>query len=561
MSLITTKRLAVVTVAMVLLAYPLIYLGNYAGDAQVHLIYGENAAHGRFFEFNQGEPSAGVTSPGFMLLLAGLFKVAPDSIVPALMKATNLLAWYGLVLIFFLLARRILRSGTWALFAALAVGLMPGSVYNSTIGMENGIFGMLVIAWVYYAVRTGWFEPHGSGTGDLLRDLGAGGLLGVACWVRPEGYLVAGAAVSFRAVIWLRSDTRIYELIRHSMATLVPLLALAGGLAYFHYVQTGYLLPTSGSSRILMSNVASDTFHLGPLFASPKFTFRLAAYFPMALLWLAANWLFFTRKDFFGQWRTAVGFSLLVFWAFFVLYSTVLGSTHLSRYIIFIMPIMALVATAGGKWLWEWNQTQQWNKMRFVRAAGLIAAPLVLLAVYGAETNLRLGLDSQSALSRSINAVSEREEFTDELLNRLGVDGSQTVSVALQEVQLRYWLNDRIIVRSLDGRVDPLLLDHATDTGVDHLAYLDERKVDFILQLPNYNRDASAWSLARFTDLKPGESVRINRMEFTNILVEDTPSETGRGVGSSGCQGGPPSGQAPYLSWFLSVIICIDHTS
>ena len=72
MSLITTKRLAVVAVALVLLAYPLIYLGNYAGDAQVHLIYGENAAHGRFFEFNQGEPSAGVTSPGFMLLRRGV---------------------------------------------------------------------------------------------------------------------------------------------------------------------------------------------------------------------------------------------------------------------------------------------------------------------------------------------------------------------------------------------------------------------------------------------------------------------------------------------------------
>jgi hypothetical protein len=80
---------------LALVAYPLIYIGNYAGDSQVHLIYGQNAAEGAFFEFNLGEKSAGVTSPGYMLLIAGFFKVAPDVWVPAMIKATNLFFWYG----------------------------------------------------------------------------------------------------------------------------------------------------------------------------------------------------------------------------------------------------------------------------------------------------------------------------------------------------------------------------------------------------------------------------------------------------------------------------------
>jgi len=559
MSVMKAKQLAIIAALLVLLAYPILYLGNYAGDAQVHLIYGENASHGRFFEFHPGEVSAGVTSPGFMLLLAGLFKAAPDSIVPVLVKALNLLAWYGLVFVFFLLARRLLNSGWWALLATLAVGLMPGSAYNSTIGMENGIFGLTVIGWLYYTVRTGWFEPNADGTAGLLRELGSGGLLGVACWIRPEGYLVAAAALSFRAVLWIKNGNSFSSVIGQSVISFFPIVVLAGGLAYFHYTQTGVLLPTSGSSRILMSNIAPDTVHLGPVFASPKFTFRLAAYFPLALLWLAGNWLFFTRKEFLGQWRPVVGFSLLLFWVFFVLYSTLLGSVHLARYIIFIMPLLVLVAAAGGKWIWERDQVLERNRSHFIKGAALIAAPFVLLAVFGAETNLRLGLDSQEALSRSMNAVSEREEFTNKLLSRLGVDGSQTVSVALQEVQLRYWMDERIVVRSLDGRVDSVLLDYANNTGVDHLGYLKERKVDFLLDLQNYNRDKSAWSLKQLHGLSPGESKAIEGMSFTHLIAEDTPSDPSAGLDDNVCRGAGSTERAPYLQWFTAVIICIDH--
>ena len=62
---------------LALVTYPLLYIGNYAGDSQVHLIYGQNAAHGAFFEFNLGEKSAGVTSPGVHASYCGLFQSRP----------------------------------------------------------------------------------------------------------------------------------------------------------------------------------------------------------------------------------------------------------------------------------------------------------------------------------------------------------------------------------------------------------------------------------------------------------------------------------------------------
>ena len=67
------------------------------------------------------------------------------------------------------MARRVLRSGIWALFATLDVGLMPRSVYNSTIGMANGIFGLLIAVWLYYAIRTGWVELLGGDASEMLK--------------------------------------------------------------------------------------------------------------------------------------------------------------------------------------------------------------------------------------------------------------------------------------------------------------------------------------------------------------------------------------------------------
>jgi len=114
---IAMRRTFYIVSVFAILAYPLIYIGNYAGDSQVHLVYGQNAAQGAFFEFNLGEKSAGVTSPGFMLLIAGFFTAAPDSWVPAIVKAVDLVFWYGLILVIFMTAKTLLRSTVWAVIA------------------------------------------------------------------------------------------------------------------------------------------------------------------------------------------------------------------------------------------------------------------------------------------------------------------------------------------------------------------------------------------------------------------------------------------------------------
>jgi hypothetical protein len=539
---------------------PLIYIGNFAGDSQVHLIYGQNAADGDFFEFNEGEKSPGVSSPGYMLLLASFFRMAPETWVPAVVKLVNILFWYGLLIVFFLIARRLSGSTVWASIATLAAGLLPGSVYNSTIGMENGIFGFLIMLWVYLAMRSGWFKSASAIGSSWRSELALGAVMGVACWVRPEGFVVAAIALSYRALLSLSSRPVFAVAMARSAVFLAPFLVLTIGLGYFHYSQSGYLLPASGLSRILMSNIAADSWQIGPLFFSTKFTVRLLQYFPLTIFSFVGTWLLLRGSGGFSrESRDVLWFLVLLFWIFFILYSTVLGSVHLSRYVIFTMPGLALLAMVGAKWVWDHWYIAGGLKLAYGIGAMMAAFAFALGGVFIIETELRLRLDSQASLWKTIRAPKEREVFSDALFRQLGEPEMLPINIGLQEVQVRYWLDRRFVVRSLDGRVDPTLLDHATRDGVDLVGYIKDRDIAFLLATPNYNRDRALWSLKELNRLNPGESLEHRGLTFSRLPVDRTVPETTQDGGLAQSRWFADTGGIPVLLWFLNNLIRVDH--
>ena len=556
---VAVRRFILITACLALVLSPLLYIGNYAGDSQVHLIYGQNAAEGRFFEFNFGEKSPGVTSPGYMLFLASLFRLFPDMWVAAIAKATNIISWYGLVVMVFLLARRLLHSSPWAWAAALTAGLLPGSVYNSTIGMENGIFAFTVFLWIYGATRTQWFAVPCGRRISLSSELLLGFLLGLTCWLRPEGFVVAAVALSYRAVRSVGSRGEFAATLRRSGVFLIPFLIAAGGLAYFHLDQTGHLVPTSGTSRILMSKLAADTFVMGPFFFSPKFSIRLAAYFPLTALWLFGNWLVMTRRGSALRANEVVLFLILLFWTAFILYSAIIGSVHLARYTIFAMPALVLVAMVGAKWLWDFWGVPEVPQRRFRLGMTFAVLSVALAAVFLIETNLRLQLDSQASLWRVMRAPTEQEAFSEELFSRLERPDDLPIQIALQEVQIRYWLDDRFVIRSLDGRVDPVLLEFATGDAIDHIGYLHERGVQFLLDAPNYNRDSDQWSLDRLRDLDLGETRSYGGLTFLRLPT----GQPGSGTLKESTEVWPWFADADgttVLNWFLNILVRVENS-
>ena len=158
-----------------------------------------------------------------------------------------------------------------------------------------------------------------------------------------------------------------------------------------------------------------------------------------------------------------------------------------------------------------------------------------------------------------MKAPEEREAFSDALFKRLGQPEEVPIIIGLQEVQARYWLGQRFLVRSLDGRVDPVLLEHATRDSVDHIGYIKERGIQFLLATPRYNRDSNQWSLHRLSGLKPNQSVFREGLTFTGLPLADTasmgsaPRESSRSRWFAGGDG------ATVLQRYLESLIRVDR--
>lgn len=507
----TSRVFRAVGLAAVLL-YPMIFLGHYAGDAQIHLVFGESAARGDFFNFNYGEAASGETSPGFMLVLAVLYRAVEATWVPLVVKGLVLAAWYAHILLVYLLARRVIGSKRTALAAALVAGLLPGSAYNGTNGMENVLFTVLVILTVYLVSRWSWLTTTSTGTG---RDLAIGILLGLGGWLRPEGIVVGTAMIAHR-MMSVRPATK-----QWLPAALLPFLALTTLLVWFHWHFTGDLLPASGRSRV---HFGTDL-HLGPLPLSGRFLLRLVYYFPLTAFFVVGNALLLRRVSKatatpFAEPRCAV-LLVGVSWLFFIGYSTVLGGAHLGRYIMFIMPMIIIVAAAGARWAWlEWPGKWFVFNTRGARTTTFALAAIVLGAVFAVETRLRYDLGSPDELWRTLSATADRKAHSDKLLATLGRPQERPVVIAVVEAQRRYWLDERFVVRSLDGAVDARLFDFMHQGRIDHVGYLKARKVAFLGATPNYNRDPRRWSLADLSSLRPGQTVTSEGLMFGRLAEQ-----------------------------------------
>ena len=501
-------RFLVIAGVLIVLLYPLAYADVYAGDAAIHLIYAENAARGHFYEFNLGEVTAGVTSTGYMLLLAGLFRVLPAPLVPIAAKLLGSLAWFASLAFVYSAARRWLQDWRWAAAAALVCGLLPGSVHNANVGMETPFFLLWTTGWLALAARWGWFD---GAPAPLRRDIGAGALLGLGFWLRPEAVLVSAAAFPVRALsVWRRRGPTA------ALGAVLPgaaaALAVAAAVMLFHHHHSDLWLPTSGRSRMYLATLTS--WRLGPLLFDPAFAQRLLVYAPLTGLFLVGSVQLLRQRSGWGR------FAVVQFVLGFGLYSFVTGAHHLSRYTAFLLPGFVLVAGVGAQKL-----AAVFPGRRRLVLGSLAVAVAALFAVEGTIRIFNLDPRGEDRLGRRgtfgelRHAPQQRQAHSEAWLERLGQPPERPVVLAMQEVDLRYYLDNRFVVRSLDGRVDPLLLDFAAPDYVDHIGYFRARGVHFLLDAPNYIREYEhRFSLAWLQSLAPGahgshEGMRFERLD------------------------------------------------
>jgi len=483
----------------------------YAGDSVIGLIYAENASLGHYFEFNYGEKSAGITTPGFMLLTALLFNIFQSNHVPLFVIIINYLAWYGLLYFFYLLLKITNIKDPMFMICLLVVGLMPGSVYNAVLGMENGTFGFIIIFWTWLALTWGYFDKYlNKNRLNMNRQVILGTTLGIAVWIRPEAIPFLFLVIGFNYLLTFKVGFKCYlkNNIYLMLSFIIPLFLLI----YFHYDQTELLIPSSGKSRMMMGSQLD-------IFGVPvnyKFALRLIYYFPLTFFW-GIGVIILIRQSYKRLELSVELFFVLVFISFFVLYSTILGAHHLSRYVIFIIPFLVIIASIGGNWLWDnWGETVPVSLKKF-RNLFFSFMALSIIGIYSIETVIRLNMANRDGLYDAMNAQSHRIERSNLYIKLLGSPTKHPIVIGYDEVQNRYHLDDRFIVRSLDGRVDEQLLQFVNDGHYDHIGYIKHRNIQYLGEFPNHNSDTTLWSLENLKALDHGESVEREGLLFTKL--------------------------------------------
>ncbi|MFZ2586534.1 MAG: hypothetical protein WAZ18_00185 [Alphaproteobacteria bacterium] len=487
---------------VVLALFPMLFMGFLAGDAVIHLVFAENALKGDWFAFNAGEVSGGETSPGYMLLVMGLMKLVGQTYAPYAMVGLGYAAWLALLVVWFGLVRNMYPAApllAWAMVGA--VGLMPGSALNSVLGMENvllavGVAG--VFAWMF---RTKALERRL----HLRHELVLAGMLGFLTWIRPEAVLLAAVVIGVRWLMLASWRDWAWQLL-HAAAMGAVVLGFYGALIVAVWGVSGALPFSGGLARLQLA--MGDAWMLGPVPVHPKMLMRWLAYAPLAVAFAVGVGVVWSESAL--PHRRLVVMAAAVVGVFAVLFSSILPAAHLARYTVFYWPLVVLVG-----WVGVWRATRLLEAR--VQQIVVVMVGVMLLGVYGTELYYRKGMAPGHVLADVATAAERRPAMTEALLAELGGPTKTPVSVGLVEVQMRYWYDDQIVVRSLDGIVDRTFSQFANHGRFDYAGYLKARKVDYMLDYLNLNRYQDGWNPEMLVPLGVGDKMLHEGIVFERM--------------------------------------------
>ncbi len=481
-----------------------VFFGSYTGDGLIHLIFAENALAGHLLQFNPGEYTGGETSMGFMFAVIPLVAVLGKAMTLVVIKIVSIGALLGIGWLVFALSRDLGAARGVAAIAAAASLCMPGTILNGQSGSENVFFALGVLLWLRAARAHGWLDASAGG-GRV--DAALGGVAGALAWIRPEAIPLFALAAGYRLLI-AGSGRRAVALGR-TLAFGVPFALGVLLYAGLYYGVTGLIPFSAGSARTELSKTLLSFEVFGYRYG--YFTLlRSLFYLPLVGLSVLAG-VDHLRASVRGEVARYGILLLAIFAMFMLLYGSVLPTIHTARYTMFLWPLLFVVVAT---WYSELGDAWIESPLRVPRVALGSVALLAFVLIVSVEFQLRQVQRNQQFFEFLGNVEQSQ---ADSILEGLGSPEKRPINVAVVEVQLRNYLDERFVVRSLDGIVDGELVPFYCGDYVDHIGYLLEREIDYVGDLVNLNGDKTLWSLDRIYQLAVGEQMRRGGVTLTRL--------------------------------------------
>ena len=478
------RKLILATLVVIVIIVEAPFLVHFAGDAEVHLAVAQSFVQGHPFQYNPGDSLVmASTSPFWTMLLIALFHLF-GNLTPFALKAVSVLCWAGATYLLWKIVTDVWQWPSWKRMIVLGVWLSNTAIIvNALGGLENVLSAVQLLLVYLVCVRAidnlSW-----------QRSLGLGLLVGWTILTRLDcGFFSCVCVCSLFLTRFLTGNGSQ----RKTILVQFLLVALASGLFIlpwysYQYSMTGKLVSDSALARLYGGRRTSWTIVNGHLYFHPKALFTLITVFmPLTLgvLLTLYRWgrnLFRSRERFGTQLSVtyATFASVTILGIGILFYTFVIGADHFGRYFVPVFPFFFILGFQG-----LWTLYDDLSEKRLWLAKCILACMVGYLALgSGVDYYRRVVLRDQYSpeLLEIVTNHRHRVGYTDRYLARLGVPTANHVNIALTEVQLRFYVDDRIKVLSLDGRTSAQLLKYIDrKSGMpDFQGYFEETRPDFV---------------------------------------------------------------------------------
>jgi hypothetical protein len=189
-------------------------------DSWIYATYARNLASGQGYAFNPGEHVAAATGPLYVFILALLYLLFHDVVLPVKILGIACLGVSSIVI--FKTVRRMLPDNAIApLIAAVLVAGSPPLLWGVLSGLEIPIYLLIVCVGIYWYVAEKWTLAVLSWS--------------VGVWLRPDGLVLALLGLILRPKIS----------VRNSIAPAAVAAVVVGTYFIFNYIVGGWILPNS----------------------------------------------------------------------------------------------------------------------------------------------------------------------------------------------------------------------------------------------------------------------------------------------------------------------------
>src|SRR6266853_1529351 len=357
-------------------------------DSWIYATFARNLATGHGYSFNPGEPIGGATGPLYVFILAPLYLLFHDVVLPAKVLGIACLC-ASAILVYHSMRRVYPTDRIGPLLAGVLVGISPTLLWGAVSGMEVPVYLLLACLGIYSYTFERW---------TLTALCWAAGV-----WLRPDGIILALLAIVARPKLTARN----------SIGSAAVVGVIIGAYLMFNYAVGGGPLPNSvGVKSSFGGNLLGREWSMATqwlwLWGLSLRPISLGHHFALLIPAMIVGSIALIRR-----WPAFVAYAFgfpLVFGAF-----GPSGGQH-GRYIAYVVPFGIILACSGLAYLAGRAFGRHYAK-------GLLAAGLLCIAwqVYmGQKVGIAHGWNVQN--------INEMQRFVAERIHR-GASPGDTIAV------------------------------------------------------------------------------------------------------------------------------------